>query len=84
MPQRDSCAKRACPASASQGAGLPYPPEKLRLGNRLERFDGDGDADHADGGGLLRRLPLAHSTLRLGDLTGVILAAISIAIRHRY
>jgi hypothetical protein len=25
MPQRDTCTKRACPASASQGAGLPYP-----------------------------------------------------------
>jgi hypothetical protein len=24
-PQRNSCLKRVCPASASQGAGLPYP-----------------------------------------------------------
>src|SRR5580704_17019416 len=47
MPQRDSCAKRACPASASQGAGLPYPPEKLRSGNRLEPLDADRDADQA-------------------------------------
>jgi hypothetical protein len=46
MAQRDSCAKRACPASASQGAGLPYAPENSRLGSRL----GPAKLDHVAAG----------------------------------
>ena len=39
MPQRDSCAKRACPAPLSQGAGLPYSRRNCVLGYRLERLN---------------------------------------------
>ena len=38
MPHRNSCAKRACPASISHGAGLPYPWRELATGITPRRF----------------------------------------------